>query len=434
MQNDKQPILSIIIPTWNNPEFLNPCIQSIVDTGVTQTGFGELIIVNNGKQPIENLVKNFVNVKLINCPDNLGWEGGLKEGLKHSKSPFVVFQNDDTFLPKISYLFYERLLIPFQDKNVSIVAPCTTVAAGIQSIYNPYSPKISMHLNWAIFFTVMVRRSDLDAVGGIDDALPGGDDFDLSIRMRQAGKKIVFNPDAFIIHHGFKTGVRVKGDHTVSGGWNSIQMSDRTNQALIRKHGFKTFFSTVTQQVVVCNEQTVQVDAEGDLIRSLLFGGENILEVACGFRKTVENSIGVDRVKKGSIIPIYHGERSESVADFCCDVTDPLPMDDNCFDVIIARHILEHCIDTVQTLKNWSKVLKVGGRLIIAVPDESIINGIPLSPDHCHAFNNSSLKNLVESIGFEQSFSKSCENGISFVSVFEKVNIESKQPLELCDA
>lgn len=94
-------------------------------------------------------------------------------------------------------------------------------------------------VHFLIFFTVMVRRSDLDAAGGVDVSAPGGDDFDLSIRFRNLGKKLLINPSAFIIHHAFKTGERVRGGPDTSGGWNSIEMRDRTNKWLIQKHGFK---------------------------------------------------------------------------------------------------------------------------------------------------------------------------------------------------
>ena len=101
-----------------------------------------------------------------------------------------------------------------------------------------------------IFCCVLLRRDNLIEVGGIDTTLPGGDDFDMSIRMKKAGKKILIAPECFLIHHAFKTGTRVKGDHTKPMGWNSQEMSDNTNRALIQKHGFKTWLDLIMRQSI----------------------------------------------------------------------------------------------------------------------------------------------------------------------------------------
>lgn len=243
-------VFSILIPTWNNPQFLDPCMASIRNTGVLhQESFGEVIIINNGKQPCKEQYKLWENVRVLDAPENLGWEGGLKLGLENSDTKFVCFQNDDTFIPPSDKNIYENLLLPFQDKYIAAVGPGTTVAAGVQSIYHPLHPFRIMDVRWLIFFTVMIKREYLDRVGGVDNTLPGGDDFDLSIRFNQAGYRTILNPDAFLIHHGFKTGERVFGNFAVDGGWNSQTMSDRTNHALIVKHGFKTFFETMNGQI-----------------------------------------------------------------------------------------------------------------------------------------------------------------------------------------
>jgi len=411
--------VDIIIPTWNNPEDMHFCVKSIIQTGITECGFGRLIVVNNGKQPLKDELHGLRNVSVIDSPENLGWEGGLKKGLEKSDAPFVVFQNDDTVIPTSSLNFYEKMLIKFRNPDIAAVGPITTTAAGCQSIYSRNAVIGDTEVRWLIFFTVMLRRADLDAVGGVDDTLPGGDDFDLSIRLRQAGKKLLVTPQAFIIHAGFRTGTRVHGDHNRIGGWNSREMTDRTNQALIRKHGFKTFFDTISAQVNP-GIPYVPDDKEGCLISSFIEPQEKVVELGCGGKKTVAWAVGVDRVPKGTPTPILHGLNEVSVADVVADVEKPLPFSDNEFDVVVARHILEHCTDTVQTLKEWTRILKPGGRLILALPDETKFNTIPLDPTHYHAFTQDSIKHLADAIGFAYCNTQDTENQISFLAVLGK--------------
>lgn len=415
-----KPLFSIIIPTWNNPQFLNPCVHSIVNnTDVIASGRAEIIIVNNGKQPCDKEFNGVPGVKVITSEKNVGWEGGLKLGLEASDSEFVVFQNDDTFIPKTSSRFYYNLLYPFRDSTVGLVGPSTTTCAGPQSIYHPRSFNSLVEAPYLIFFTVMVRRSTLLDVGGIDDTLPGGDDLDLTMRMNKAGYKALIQPSSFIIHHGFKTGERVKGGADKDGGWNSPQMSEKTNIALIQKHGFRNWCSTIIYGQYKEYQSSV-IDLEGDIIRSFIKDGEKVLELGCGYQKTVVNSIGVDQVKSGDHIP--HGYMQPSVADISADVTKDMPLEEQSFDIIIARHILEHCIDAISTINNWKKYLKPNGKLIIAVPDEEITSSIPLDPTHKHAFTKDSLTNIMGYCGFKVDELISSCNGVSFVGIYSNAN------------
>jgi len=411
-----KPMVDIIVPTWNNPQFLNPMVQSMVKTGHLHNGFVRLIIVNNGKQPCKQEFAHIPNLLVVDAPDNLGWEGGLALGLKSSDAPFICFQNDDVYIPQSSFRFYENMVTLFSDPTVGMVGPTTTTAAGIQSIYHPNSPCAPTDVRWMIGFTMMVRRTALDACGGVDTTLPGGDDFDISIRMRDAGYRLLVTPTAFIIHHGFKTGQRVHGDHNTDGGWNSPQMQERTNKGLITKHGFKKFYETMCWQVL--DKPAVHAsDEEGRLIASSISEGELVLEIGCGATKTVPGAVGLDRIPKGELIPNLQG--AKSVADIVGNA-DSIPADSNTYDVVIARHVLEHCLDTVETLREWKRVLKPGGRLIIAVPDEDLIRGIPMNVEHVHAFNRKSITKLAKLIGFETSAHYDPKNGVSFVSVLEK--------------
>lgn len=412
--------LDIIIPTWNNPDYLNPCVKSIISSGILN-GLARLIIVNNGKQPIKEMLKEFDSILVLEPGENLGWERGLEYGLRHSDSPFVCFQNDDTLLPRSSAQFYEKLLLPFADPTVGAVGPSTTIAAGWHSVFHQTPLRTVSEVPFLIFFTVVVRRSTLDFVGGIDTTCPGGDDFDLSIRIRKANQKLLIVPEAFIIHHAFKTGTRVHGDHTVSGGWNSEDKIEKTNKWLIQKHGFKTFFQTMSTQPRELTYGEAR-DLEGDLVRSYV-EGKTVLEVGCGGVKTVERSIGVDWIEPGETVPHLHGEKS--VADIIASA-DELPIENAHVDAIIARHILEHLPNTVKALKEWNRVLKMDGQLIIAVPDQEQCNSIPLNPEHVHAFTQSSLKDLLELLGFKVSSSEKTGNHISFVCVAKKVREASE--------
>lgn len=404
-----KPTASIIVPTWNNAEYFNPCVESILQTGVL-TGLCELIVVNNGTQPIKEMLKSWPNTTVIEPGINLGWEKGLLAGIEVAQGDFYCFQNDDTLIPKATQSFYSQLLWPFHNKDVAAVGPATTVAAGWHSIFRPNAFRTISEVSFLIFFTAMIRKEHFEAAGGIDDSCPGGDDIDLSIRLRKLGKKILVNPDAFLIHHAFKTGERVHGTPDQAHGWNSKEMSDRTNRWLIQKHGFQTFLETMRGlQPQYSQPPDLEAEVVGSFVR-----GEKIVELGCGGRKTVPQAIGMDFAAKGE--PCGNIDHL-SVADVQGDVMQPLPFQN--VDTIIARHILEHSVDPVDTLRNWRAALSTHGRLVIAVPDEDIRRTIPLNPEHRHGFTPASLKNLLEVCGFRVTDGADTGNGISFVMVCE---------------
>jgi predicted SAM-dependent methyltransferase len=141
------------------------------------------------------------------------------------------------------------------------------------------------------------------------------------------------------------------------------------------------------------------------------------VDLGCGHKKTIPEAIGVDLIPKGEEIPnIYQN----SVADVVADVQNKLPFEDNSVDTIIARHILEHCIDSINTLKKWIRILKPGGRLIIAVPDESAEVTINLNPEHVHVFTPKSLQTILDSLGLKKIKVLSGYNSSSFLTVYEK--------------
>jgi predicted SAM-dependent methyltransferase len=312
------------------------------------------------------------------------------------------------------------MMFPFADPTVGAIGPVSNCVTGHQNIFHPETPQSLSETSFLIGFCVLVRREALDKVGGIDDTLPGGDDFDLSIRLRKAGYKLLIQPQSFVFHHGFKTGMRIHGGPDVEGGWNSRYMIDRTNKSLIQKHGFRHFIESQIGLIPEKNKKEDD-DSEGKLIRDYV-KGEKVVEMGCGGQKTVPHAIGVDRIPKGEPI-LDCGNDTFSVADIVADCEGNIPMDDNFADCIIARHILEHCTDVIGTLKSWQRILKPEGRLIIAVPNQEICDSVPMNPDHVHAFTPQSLLKIMELLGFKHMISHDPRNGVSFVAIYEKAPV-----------
>ena len=53
------------------------------------------------------------------------------------------------------------------------------------------------------------------------------------------------------------------------------------------------------------------------------------------------------------------------------EASDLHNIEDNKYDFLLSSHCLEHCANAIKTLKEWQRVVKKGGYLLIIVPDRS---------------------------------------------------------------
>lgn len=236
-----KPLVNVIIPTFDNSEYLRPCLESLLKYHTPN--LFDVTIINNGGNPhsCDFIPKNHKLIKVVNLIKNTGWEGGVMSGLANTDSDLVIFMNDDVLIPDTSIMWIHRLVQYFKNPIVAAVGPSSNCVMGLQNIF-AFTPEVILDVRYLIGFCVMVRRKAFEQIGGMDFNLSGGDDLDWSIRLRDAGYKLLIDRATFIYHHGFKTGTRTMGDAQTVGGWNSYEMTEKTNMNLIKKHGLKKWF------------------------------------------------------------------------------------------------------------------------------------------------------------------------------------------------
>ncbi len=100
MKQQQQHLLSIIIPTFNRPERLRQCLQSILDldNGNHQI---QTIVVNDGSTQSYESVVNLFHDKLTLIyldQENQGPASARNHGANHATGDFLVFLDDDCAL------------------------------------------------------------------------------------------------------------------------------------------------------------------------------------------------------------------------------------------------------------------------------------------------------------------------------------------------
>lgn len=99
MELNNQPIVSIIIPTYNRTDFLKLTLQSVLNQTIQDF---EIIVVDDGTPDDENmfLCQTFEKVKYIKIENSGGPAKPRNVGIREAKGKYIAFvDDDDIWLP-----------------------------------------------------------------------------------------------------------------------------------------------------------------------------------------------------------------------------------------------------------------------------------------------------------------------------------------------
>lgn len=224
--------LSIIIVNYNAKAYLRKCIKSIEDTA--REASYEIIVVDNNSLDgsVEMMREEFPQVKLIANQHNHGFSSANNQGSKVSCGRYVLLLNNDTVaLPGAL-----QSMINIMDKNPGIGLLGCRLLNGDGSLQQSFGKPINIFYDffrkfisnlysinknhwvgkflvwrhsttkevaWVKGACMFLRRQALFDVDLMDDKFfMFFEEADLSIRIRQLGWKIVYTPEAEIVHFG----------------------------------------------------------------------------------------------------------------------------------------------------------------------------------------------------------------------------------------
>ncbi|MBW6521794.1 MAG: glycosyltransferase family 2 protein [Desulfoarculaceae bacterium] len=201
--------LSVIIVSYNTAEFLVTCLRSVL----TQTGASyEICVVDNASadHSVDVVHKQFPQVRLIASPENLGFAKANNLAARDTKGKFIYYLNPDTEVRPGCF----AAILRFMEANDSIGM------AGTKLLYPDHTPQGSVEENypghrhtnnelsglpgriaWLLGASLIARRDVVEQIKGFNEKFfLYGEDIDLSIKVRQAGWKLGFIPEAEVIH------------------------------------------------------------------------------------------------------------------------------------------------------------------------------------------------------------------------------------------
>ena len=210
---------SIIIPVFNKVELTQQCLTHLAE--VTEGFSYEVIVVDNAST---DGTKEFLStlggdIQVISNPENFGFAKACNQGSAAAKGRFLVFVNNDT-IPKPGWL--QALVDEVEThQDVAIVGskllyPDETIQhAGVvfsKNCLTPYhifnrapgdlhAANIRREFQAVTAACFLIRRQDFEAVGGFDEGFRNGfEDVDLCLKVRERGRKVVYQPKSVLYH------------------------------------------------------------------------------------------------------------------------------------------------------------------------------------------------------------------------------------------
>jgi len=99
---------SLIIPSWNNLDYLKNCITSIRKNSFLKNQI--IVIVNEGNDGTENWLETMPEIDYIFSKENLGICYGLNSARTLIDSEYIVYLNDDMYvLPGWDKVLYDEI-------------------------------------------------------------------------------------------------------------------------------------------------------------------------------------------------------------------------------------------------------------------------------------------------------------------------------------
>ena len=314
--------VSIVIPTWNHlEELLIPCIDSI-ERNTSDKYDIEFIFVANGCTDgtldwfHKMREKNPARYRYHFTAEQIGFTKAANIGFKMATAEHVMILNNDVeiqdWAPKDTWL--DKMFVPFD-------ADARCAATGPLKIYDFYSNR-----EFLVGFCVMYRADLLKAFNYFDEAFApaGGEDVDLAIRLQDGGWKIE------AVQKTVYNGSTNTGDFPM---WHK----DNRSYGQLSEYG---------QRIVKVNGH-LNCKRHNRNIRLNLGGG------------------GINY--KGYLNVDLHDKR----ADILMDISAPMDFASDSVTEILASHLFEHLnpYKALDILKEWLRMLKPGGKLIMEMPD-----------------------------------------------------------------
>lgn len=221
--------LSIIIVNYKTQDKALKCVESVKASETAGLSCEIILIDNASGDDCQKITDKYSDVVFLRSEKNLGMGGGNNLGLKKARGECVMILNPDTLVkPDAIKKLYDLIT---RDDSAGIAAPKLLNANGSLQyscfreigfcipilrrtflgkyfkknldyfLMADFSHNGTKEVGWVMGSCFIIKRRLMDELGGFDERFfMYFEDTDLCRRVRQAGLKVVYYPEAIVIH------------------------------------------------------------------------------------------------------------------------------------------------------------------------------------------------------------------------------------------
>lgn len=245
---EKDIRVSIIIPCLNEELVTVECLAAVAQA--LPAGFGvEVIVADNGStdSTFASIAQN-PTIGYLRFDENIGFGPACNAAAGKARGEYLFFLNNDA---QIAPGCLEALLDAAASDGVGVVGPkilsfdgslqeagCRLNRDGTGALIgfgrDPRTPRYNYRrrVEHASGAAILIRRRLFEELGGFDDAYAPAycEDADLSLKLRDRGLSIIYEPKAVVAHHLSKT-----QDTRTAKGKSKRQQISRNRQILVSR-------------------------------------------------------------------------------------------------------------------------------------------------------------------------------------------------------
>jgi 1,2-diacylglycerol 3-alpha-glucosyltransferase len=219
--NPKNPHITVVIPAYNEEDFIKITLSSIVDQ--TYKNFELIVVDNNSTDKTGEIAKSFGARVIVEKKKGVAW--ARQAGFMAAQGSFIVTTDADTvvasdWVEKMAQGFSDEKIVGFGGLNRLYSGPVGSRAA-TRYLATAFwvIDRIASH-GWNLLGSNFgVRKSAFEKINGFNTSLTLGEDVDLSQRLKDVGK-VKLDPTLLVYSSGrrFRNGL-ILGVITYAPSW-----------------------------------------------------------------------------------------------------------------------------------------------------------------------------------------------------------------------